>query len=57
MQDRVVKNYIGGKWIDLHSGRLQPVHNPATGETLAQVCLSTAADVEDAVQAVQRASG
>src|SRR5579864_8184680 len=55
MQDRVVKNYIGGKWVDSQGGKLQPVRNPATGEALAQVWLSTTADVDKAVEAAHKA--
>ena len=39
-------NYIGGRW-DASTGTEQlPVHNPATGESLAGVPLSTAHDVD-----------
>ena len=55
MQDRIVQNYIGGQWVNAQGGKLQPILNPATGETLGQVWLSTAADVDRAAQAAHKA--
>ncbi len=52
---KVVKNYINGSWVESKSGRKQPVLNPATGETLAEVPLSTAAEVDKAAQAAYNA--
>jgi 1-pyrroline dehydrogenase len=49
------ENFIGGKWVPARSGRTDPVLNPATGETLAEVPSSDAADVEDAVGAANTA--
>src|SRR5258705_9206340 len=51
MSDKIVKNYIKGDWVKSKSRRKQPVLNPATGETLAEVPLSTAAEVDKAAQA------
>jgi 1-pyrroline dehydrogenase len=45
------ENYIGGKWVPAKSGATDKVVNPATGEVLAEVPASDAADVEDAVAA------
>src|SRR5690625_730049 len=50
-----LKNFIGGKWVDSKSTKTEPVYNPATGEVLAYVPISTAEDVEDAVQAASEA--
>ncbi len=50
-----VSNYIGGKWVDSHAGEWQEVINPATGEVLARVPLSTPADVAAAVEAAAAA--
>ena len=47
---KTVKNYINGAWVESKSSRKQPVLNPATGETLAEVPLSTAAEVDKAAQ-------
>lgn len=52
---REVQNYIGGKWTDAGTSRTEQVVNPATGEVIATVPLSTAADVEQAVAVAQAA--
>jgi malonate-semialdehyde dehydrogenase (acetylating) / methylmalonate-semialdehyde dehydrogenase len=50
-----VSNYIGGVWLESQAAAYLPALNPATGETLGQVPLSTASDVNSAVQAAARA--
>jgi malonate-semialdehyde dehydrogenase (acetylating)/methylmalonate-semialdehyde dehydrogenase len=50
---RLLKNYIGGRWVEASAGQSTPVINPATCETLAQCPESTAADVDAAVKAAQ----
>ncbi len=55
MSDRVLKNYVDGRWISAESTRTQPVINPATGETLALSPLSNAKDVDRAVAAAHAA--
>jgi 1-pyrroline dehydrogenase len=45
------ENFIGGKWVPAKSGDTDSVLNPATGEVLAEVPASDAADVDDAVAA------
>lgn len=45
----VLKNYIGGNWVESTSDKNEIVPNPATGETLAMVPLSNRADLEKAV--------
>jgi malonate-semialdehyde dehydrogenase (acetylating)/methylmalonate-semialdehyde dehydrogenase len=52
---RVLDNYINGAWTKSNGTTLLDVKNPATGETLAQVPLSTAGDVDAAVEAAARA--
>jgi malonate-semialdehyde dehydrogenase (acetylating) / methylmalonate-semialdehyde dehydrogenase len=52
---RVLENYINGAWTRSSGTTLLDVRNPATGEALAQVPLSTAGDVDAAVQAAQAA--
>ena len=52
---KVLKNYIAGEWVDSHTNRLEPVYNPATGEIIAEVPLSTKEDVDQAVQAANEA--
>jgi len=50
-----LKNFVGGEWVDAVDGGTMEVLNPATGETVARVPRGTAADVERAVEAAQRA--
>lgn len=50
-----LKNYIGGQWIESETARYEDVPNPATGELLSQVPISTKADVDKAVQAAKDA--
>ena len=52
---KTVKNYIGGEWVDLSTSLTEPVYNPATGEIIAEVPLSTKEDVDQAVQAANEA--
>src|SRR5690554_3044906 len=48
-----LQNYIGGQWVDSRSSEVEAVPNPATGKVMALVPLSTAADVDAAVQEAQ----
>ncbi len=50
-----LQNFIDGEFVDPVEGETEPVLNPATGEVIAQAPLSTAADVDRAVQAAGRA--
>ena len=50
-----VRNVIGGRWETPSAAQTEPVYNPATGEVIAETPLSTAADVDRAVQAGARA--
>ncbi len=50
-----LNNYIGGQWSESSAATTVPVHNPSTGEVLADTPLSTAADVDRAVAAAQKA--
>jgi malonate-semialdehyde dehydrogenase (acetylating)/methylmalonate-semialdehyde dehydrogenase len=52
---RTMKNYVGGAWTNAETTERLPVTNPATGETLADVPLSGAADVDLAVRAAREA--
>ncbi len=52
---RVLENFINGAWVPSSGTTLLDVKNPATGEVLAKVPLSTASDVDRAVQAAQAA--
>ncbi|HEX5615722.1 MAG TPA: gamma-aminobutyraldehyde dehydrogenase [Acidimicrobiia bacterium] len=48
-------NYIGGTWVPARSGATDKVLNPATGEVIAEVPASDAADVDAAVSAAAEA--
>src|SRR5919106_564390 len=52
---RVLRNYVAGRWTASSSSETLPVTNPATGETLARVPLSSAADLDAAVRAAREA--
>jgi len=52
---RVLENYVGGSWVASASEELLDVTNPATGEVIARVPLSTAADLDAAVTAAREA--
>jgi malonate-semialdehyde dehydrogenase (acetylating) / methylmalonate-semialdehyde dehydrogenase len=52
---RLLDNYIGGRWLASSSPDALPVTNPATGETLARVPLSSSADLDAAVRAAREA--
>jgi malonate-semialdehyde dehydrogenase (acetylating)/methylmalonate-semialdehyde dehydrogenase len=54
-QPVMVRNYIGGRWVDASSSEQLLVRNPATGETLGRLALSSAEDVNAAVQAAKQA--
>ncbi|MGZ8752599.1 MAG: gamma-aminobutyraldehyde dehydrogenase [Acidimicrobiia bacterium] len=51
------ENFIGGTFVAARSGRTDPVIDPATGETIAEVPSSDAADVDAAVSAAEEAFG
>ncbi len=48
-------NFIDGRSVPSRSGRLSPVFDPSTGEVTAQVGLSTAAEVAEAIEAARAA--
>jgi malonate-semialdehyde dehydrogenase (acetylating) / methylmalonate-semialdehyde dehydrogenase len=52
---RLLENLIGGRWTPAAGDATLDVTNPATGETLARVPLSTAGDVDAAVRAARAA--
>ena len=47
--------YIGGAWTPASGSETLPVVNPATGQTIAEVTASTAADLDRAVAAARKA--
>src|SRR3954469_8415348 len=52
---RVLDNYIGGRWTPASSHDELDVTNPATGEVLARVPLSSRSDLDAAVDAARAA--
>jgi malonate-semialdehyde dehydrogenase (acetylating)/methylmalonate-semialdehyde dehydrogenase len=48
-------NFIGGRWVKAQTSDFFDVHNPAIGDVIGRTPLSTAADVEAAVQAASTA--
>jgi len=51
----VLKNYINGEWIESNSTDIRDVRNPATGDVIAKVPMSTIGETEDAINAANRA--
>jgi malonate-semialdehyde dehydrogenase (acetylating) / methylmalonate-semialdehyde dehydrogenase len=52
---KILTNYIGGTFATSSSERTLPVTDPYDGSVLTNVVLSTAADLDVAVQAAQKA--
>ena len=52
---KTVKNYINGEWVEASTNETKEVFNPATGEVIAHVPISTKEDVDRAVQAAKEA--
>ncbi|MFY0544274.1 CoA-acylating methylmalonate-semialdehyde dehydrogenase [Brevibacillus sp. H7] len=50
-----LKNYIAGEWVESSTERFDEIPNPATGEIMSRVPLSTRDDVDAAVQAAKAA--
>jgi malonate-semialdehyde dehydrogenase (acetylating)/methylmalonate-semialdehyde dehydrogenase len=50
-----LKNYMDGFWVDSQSTRLSSVHNPATGEVIAKVPMSTIDEVNKIVSVAKSA--
>jgi betaine-aldehyde dehydrogenase len=50
-----LQNFIDGEFVDAVEGATAPVANPATGEQIAEMPLSSEADVNRAVEAARRA--
>ena len=51
----LMKNYIGGKWVEAEASGVIDVLNPSTGEAIAQVPLSTKAETDRAIAAAAEA--
>lgn len=55
MSGDLLRNYVGGEWIESAASASREVRDPASGELLATVPLGGAADVDAAVQAAKDA--
>jgi len=55
MEPAILRNYIGGRWEASASASVLDVHNPASGQVIARVPLSTAEEVGRAVAAAKEA--
>ncbi|WP_100399618.1 CoA-acylating methylmalonate-semialdehyde dehydrogenase [Bacillus sp. FJAT-44742] len=53
--EKTLKNYINGEWVASTSEKAETVPNPATGEILAEVPLSSREDVDKAIKAAEKA--
>ena len=56
VREYTVRNLIGGAWEDNNGGETEAVYNPATGEVIAKTPLSTADDLDRAVEKARAAS-
>lgn len=52
---KVMKNFIGDKWVEATTDTMDTIPNPATGETIAKVPISGSEDVDRAVAAAKEA--
>jgi malonate-semialdehyde dehydrogenase (acetylating)/methylmalonate-semialdehyde dehydrogenase len=52
---KVVKNYIGGEWVEADCSGYLDIENPSTGEVIGKVPLSTPAEANRAVEAARSA--
>lgn len=50
-QAEKIRNYVNGSWVDSPSGQEEEVFNPATGEVIAYVPISSREEVDAAVRA------
>lgn len=54
-ETKVLKNYINGEWVQSSSTDFEEVFNPATGELIGKVPLSTKEEVDQAAEVAQEA--
>jgi malonate-semialdehyde dehydrogenase (acetylating)/methylmalonate-semialdehyde dehydrogenase len=52
---QTLKNFIGGQWVESTSEKVELVPNPATGEALAYVPISSREELDQAVMAAKEA--
>lgn len=54
-EKKTLSSFIGGQWVKSSTTQYEEVPNPATGEILAEVPISTQEDLEQAVQVAKEA--
>lgn len=54
-ETETLKNYIGGRWVESRSNQLEEIPNPATGEMIAKLPISTKEDLDEAVATAKEA--
>src|SRR5688500_14068287 len=54
-RQEVLRNFVGGKWVESTTREFLDVYNPARGEVIARTPLSTATDLDAAVIAAKKA--
>src|SRR5690606_16012595 len=52
---KTLKNYINGEWVESRSGKTEGVYNPATGEVIARVPISSTEEVDEAARPAKAA--
>jgi malonate-semialdehyde dehydrogenase (acetylating) / methylmalonate-semialdehyde dehydrogenase len=55
IEKKTLTNFINGQWVKSTTDKYEEVPNPATGEILAVVPISTQEDLDQAVQAAKKA--
>ena len=54
-QAEILRNYVGGRWVESRAREFLDVYNPARGEVIARTPLSTGEDLDAAVAAAKKA--
>ncbi|WP_019152530.1 CoA-acylating methylmalonate-semialdehyde dehydrogenase [Robertmurraya massiliosenegalensis] len=54
-ETEILKNFVNGEWVEVQSNEFSDVINPASGEVVAKVPLSTKEDVNHAVAEAKKA--
>ncbi|TQR17936.1 CoA-acylating methylmalonate-semialdehyde dehydrogenase [Psychrobacillus soli] len=55
VEKKTLTNFINGQWVKSTTDKYEEVPNPATGEILAEVPISTQEDLDNAVKAAKKA--
>ncbi|KGX91711.1 CoA-acylating methylmalonate-semialdehyde dehydrogenase [Pontibacillus marinus] len=55
IKTNMLRNYVGGEWIEAKTDKTEEVYNPATGEIIAEVPISTFEDINHAAEVAKEA--